>query len=122
MAASQDSWAKPLADELVDLFRVDDLSYVRTGLGTYDPSTGQITGTDTTFTKAGAVAVSGSTGEGTTGSNLYIEVWMNTSYIDDMFPTTDDYLIYQGRKYNITQVDPMYSGDTNYACKVRAES
>jgi hypothetical protein len=120
--ASQDDWAKPLADELVDLFRVDDLSYVRTGLGTYNPETGQITGTDTTFYKAGAVAVSGSTGEGTTGANLYIEVWMNTSYIDDLFPTTDDYLVYQGRKYNITQVDPMYSGDTTYACKVRAES
>jgi hypothetical protein len=47
---------------------------------------------------------------------------MNTAYIGDMFPTTDDYLEYAGRKYNITSVDPKYSGDENYACKVRAES
>jgi len=120
--ASQDSWAKPLANELVDLFRVDDLTYVRTGIPNYDPTTGQVSGADVEYQKAGAVAVSGSVGEGTTGSNLYIEVWMNSSYIDDQFPTTDDYLIYQSRKYNITQVDPIYSGDTNYACKVRAES
>jgi len=120
--ASQDSWAKPLAKQLVDLFRVDDLTYIRTGIPTYNPETGQVIGNETVYTKAGAVAVSGSTGEGTTGSDMYIEVWMNTEYIGDLFPTTDDYLEYQGRRYNITQVDPAYSGDTNYACKVRGES
>ena len=120
--ASQDSWARPLAKELVDLFRVDDLTYIRTGIPVYDPATGSLAGTDTTYTKAGAVAKHGSIGEGTTGANMYIEVWMNTEYVDDIFPTTDDFLEYQGRRYNITQVDPSYSGDTNYACKVRGES
>jgi hypothetical protein len=122
MPASQDAWAKPLAKTLVDLFRVDDLGYVRTGTPTYDPATGSVSGSETTYTAAGAVAVSGKVGEGTTGADLYIEVWMNTEYIGDLFPTTDDYLTYQGRKYNIVSVDPQYSGDTNYACKVRAES
>ena len=120
--ASQDAWAKPLANELVDLFRVDDLTYIRTGTPVYDPATGQLTGSETEYLKAGAVAKSGSIGEGTTGANMYIEVWMNTAYVDDIFPTTDDFLVYQSRRYNITQVDPMYSGDVNYACKVRGES
>lgn len=120
--AFQDSFAKPLADELVDLFRVDDLTYVRTGNSVYNPTTGQVTSSETLYQKAGAITKSGSLGEGTTGSNLYIEVWINSSFIDNQFPTPDDYLIYQGRKYNITEVDPRYSGDTDYACKVRAES
>ena len=122
MPASQDAWAKPLAKTLVDLFRVDDLSYIRTGIPAYDPATGEVTGGETVFTKAGAVTVSGSTGEGTTGANLYLEVWMNTAHIDDLFPTTDDFLQYRGRRYNIVSVDPQYSGDTSYACKVRGES
>ena len=120
--ASQDSWAKPTADDLVDLFRVSDLEYIRTGTSVYDPTTGQVISNDTSYEGAGAVTKGGSIGEGTTGANMYLEVWMNTAYIGDLFPTTDDFLVYQGRKYNITQVDPMYSGDQNYACKVRAES
>ena len=39
--AFQDSWARPLADELVSLFRVDSISYVRRGVPVYDPATGQ---------------------------------------------------------------------------------
>jgi len=120
--ASQDSWAKPTADTLVDLFRVDSIEYIRTGIPVYDPATGQVTGSETVYTKAGAVTQTGSTGEGTTGSNLYLEVWMNTASIGEIFPTTDDFLEYQGRRWNITKVIPMYSGDTKYACKVRAES
>ena len=53
--ASQDAWAKPLADELVSVFRVNSLSYVRVAPGTYDPATGTIANTETTFTKAGAI-------------------------------------------------------------------
>ena len=120
--AFQDSWAKPTADTLVDLFRVDSIDYIRTGIPTYDPATGQVTGSETLYTKAGAVTKTGSIAEGTTGANLYLEVWMNTASIDEIFPTTDDFFDYQGRRWNITSVDPMYSGYTLYACKVRAES
>ena len=122
MPASQDAWAKPLADTLVDLFRVESLDYIRTGIPTYDPATGQVTGSETVFTSAGAITVSGSKGEGTTGADMFLEVWINTSYIGDMFPTTDDFLEYQGRRWNIVSVDPRYSGDESYACKVRAET
>ena len=47
--ASQDAWAKPLADELVSVFRVNSLSYVRVAPGTYDPATGLVASTETTF-------------------------------------------------------------------------
>ena len=80
MPASQDAWAKPLADTLVDLFRVDNLDYIRTGIPTYDPATGQVTGSETVFASAGAITVSGSKGEGTTGADMFLEVWINTSY------------------------------------------
>ena len=47
---------------------------------------------------------------------------MDTAGIGDQFATTDDMIEYNGRKWNITSVDPQYSGDVLYACKVRAES
>ena len=36
--ASQDSWAKPLAKQLVDLFRVNSFNYIRTTEPVYDPA------------------------------------------------------------------------------------
>ena len=40
--ASQDAWARPLAKELVDAFRVASLTYVRVEQGSYDPATGDV--------------------------------------------------------------------------------
>ena len=92
---------------------------MRTGLGTYNPETGEVGGRYT-YTEQ-VLAKGGSTGRYNRRKPVYRGL-MNTSHIGDLFPTTDDFLVYQGRKYNITQVDPMYSGDTTCACKVRAES
>ena len=48
--ASQDAWAKPLAKQLVDLFRVDSFNYIRMTEPVYDPETGDVTGGETVFT------------------------------------------------------------------------
>ena len=120
--ASQDAWAAPLAVQLVDLFRVNSFTYIRTTAPVYDPATGQVTNGETVYNAAGAVTKSGMLSAGTVGKSLYLEAWMDTAGIDDQFATTDDFIQYNGRKWNITSVDPMYSGDVLYACKVRAES
>lgn len=122
MAASQDSWAKPLAKQLVDLFRVDSFDYIRVAPKAYDPATGDVTGGETVYASAGAVTKSGKAGDGAVGKTLYLEAWLDTAGIDEQFPTTDDFVVYNGRRWNITSVDPQYSGDVLYAAKVRAES
>lgn len=120
--AFQDGWAKPTADELVDLFRVDSVTYIRKSGTSYDPETGEVTQTEKRYDKAGAVTKSGQLSDAQVGKNMYLEVWMNTASIDEIFPTVDDFIEYNGRTWNVVAVDPMYSGDIKYACKVRAES
>ena len=119
--ASQDSWAKPLAKQLVDLFRVNSFNYIRMQEPVYDPMTGEVTGGETVYASAGAVTKSGKMGEGSVGKSLYLEAWLDTAGIDEQFPTTDDLVEYNGRKWNIVSVDPQYSGDVLYAAKIRAE-
>lgn len=120
--ASQDSWCKPLADELVSVFRVNSLSYVRVAPGTYDPATGTIANTETTFTKAGAITERRRE-EVQNGLERYeIDVWMALSDIGEVYPTYADYFTYDGTSYKIMQIDPIYSGDTKYAVKCRARA
>ena len=120
--ASQDAWAKPLADELVSVFRVNSLSYVRVAPGTYDPATGTIANTETTFTKAGAITERRRE-EVQNGLERYeIDVWMALSDIGEVYPTYADYFTYDDTSYKIMQIDPIYSGDTKYAVKCRARA
>ena len=120
--ASQDSWAKAAANRLVNRFRVNTFDYIRKVEPTYDPATGEVFGGETVYTAAGAVTKTGQMGKGNVGKSLYLEAWINTAAIDEQFPTTDDLVQYNGRKWNITEVDPQYSGDVLYACKIKAES
>ena len=120
--ASQDTWARPLADQLVSLFRVDSLLYVRRTQQGYDPATGQVTATEQNFTKAGAITERRRVEGGGANETYEIDVWMYLGDIDDQWPTTDDWFVYEANTWKIVQVDPMYSGDTRYACKVRARA
>lgn len=120
--ASQDQWARPLADQLVSLFRVNGLDYVRRTQGGYDPATGQVTATEQTYTGAGAITERRRAEGGGANETYEIDVWMYIGDIDDEWPTTDDQFVYETKVWKIVQVDPMYSGDTRYACKVRARA
>ena len=120
--ASQDAWARPLAKQLVDLFRVDDCDYIRIAQGTYDTTTGQITNTETVFEGAAAVTKTGRIEEGGVGEEHYLECWIDTQGIGDVQPTTTDQMEYLGRRWKIVAVDPAYSGDVEYAVKVKARS
>lgn len=120
--ASQDAWARPLAKQLVDLFRVDSCNYIRIGQGAYDPETGQVTNGETLFEGAAAVTKTGRIEEGGAGEQHYLECWIDTQGIGDVQPTTLDQMEYLGRRWKITQIDPAYSGDVEYAVKVTARS
>ena len=120
--AYQDSWAKPAANRLVNRFRVNTFTYIRKVEPTYDPATGEVFGGETVYTAAGAVLKTGMIGDGNVDKTLYLEAWVNTAAIDEQFPTTDDLVQYNGRKWNVTEVDPQYSGDILYAAKIKAES
>ncbi len=119
MPASQDSWARPLAKQLVDLFRVDGLTYVRIDQ-TYDPAVGDVVITETPYPKAGAVTKTMRTEDGGTGETYSIEAWVDLEGLGDIWPTTADRLEYDGARWKIIGIDPMYSGDVKYAAKLTA--
>ena len=120
--ASQDSWCKPLADELVSIFRVDSLLYVRVTPGAYDPATGTITNTETTFTKAGAITERRREEVQNGLERFEMDVWMALSDIAEEYPTYADHFVYESKTYKIMQIDPIYSGDKRYAVKCRARA
>lgn len=117
--ANQDVWARPLAKELVDLFRVASLDFVRI-TSAYDPATGIVTSTETTFTGAGAVTKWGNNEEGGVGGPQALECWCDLQGLGDIWPTTADQLEYDGARWKIISIDPAYSGDVKYAVKLTA--
>ena len=115
------AWAKPLANELVSVFRVDSLSYVRVAPGTYDPLLAP-SPTPRPPSPAGAITERRRE-EVQNGLERYeIDVWMALSDIGEVYPTYADYFTYDGTSYKIMQIDPIYSGDTKYAVKCRARA
>ena len=119
--ASQDAWARPLAQELVNEFRVDTFDYIRRVTG-YDPATGDTTQTETVYLKAGAVTQSTNIEEGGVSGPVTLFAWIYLGDIDDIWPTTNDLLRYQGSRWKIVDIDPMFSGDVKYACKLTART
>jgi len=117
--AFQDTFAKPLAKQLVDLFRVSSLSYIRIEQA-YDPAVGDVVITETPFAAAGAVTKTMRTEQGGTGENYAIEAWIDTAGIGEIWPTTADQLEYDGARWKVISIDPQYSGDVKYAVKVTA--
>lgn len=115
----QDTFGRALANQLVDTFRVSSLTYIRIS-SAYDPSTGDVVITETPYTGAGAVEQMTRTEEGGAAETFNIDAWINMAGIDDEWPTTADLLEYDGARWKITSIDPMYSGDVKYACKVTA--
>ena len=113
--ASQDAWAKPLAKQLVDLYRCSTLDYVRVGTPVYDPATGDSAATETTFTGVGAVLPTVSdAADDTAGNALQITVAIDLAGVGNIVPTTRDRLLYLGKTYKVIDVQ-VSSGDQLYS-------
>jgi len=118
--AFQDQWAKPLANSLVDLYRVNSVEYVRINQG-YDPTTGDVTIGEQVYQSVGAVTKTMVTNEGGGVEQVHaIEVWINSAKIDEIWPTTLDLIRYQDSQWKIVEINPLLSGDLKYGCKVIA--
>ena len=99
--ASQDAWARPLAKELVDVFRVASLTYVRVEQGSYDPATGDVVETETSYPGAGAVLSTNESEGGGVAGTQELEVWIDMQGIGDVWPTTRDRLEYLGKTIHV---------------------
>lgn len=119
--ASQDAWARQAADELVSEFRVSSLDYIRRTSG-YDPATGDTTQTETVYLKAGVVEQMSNIEEGGVSGPITLFAYVYLGDIDDIWPTTNDLLRYQGYRWKIVNIDPMLSGDVKYAAKLTART
>lgn len=117
--ASQDAWCRPLAKELVDLFRVSGLDFVRITTA-YDPATGTVTPTETVITGAGALLKTMSDEAGGVGGAQTLECWCDLQGLGDVWPTTDDAIDYDGKRWKVIGIEPKYSGDVKYAAKLTA--
>lgn len=118
MSAPQDVWAKPLALELVDLFRETEITFIRQEAQTYNPETG-ICEAATLQIKCGAAVESESiTEEGGTNETHTAILWFDSTTLP-IAPNTADAVQYKDRLWRIVSVDPLLgSGNTNYAYKL----
>ena len=125
--AFQDSWAEPLARELVDLFKVDSCDFVRRAVA-YSPETGESQVTETVY--KGVVAVERKTRneEGGVIGDYEITCWVYIGTIGGEYATTADALFYEGRYWKIAPVGgnetalKEYSGDLKYAQRLIARA
>ena len=117
--SNTDTWAQPLAAQLVDLFRCSTLSFVQITPGVYDPATGAVVNTETVIPAAGAVTKS--MREARRRCEQELTCWLDHQTVP--WPiTASDRLEYMGKRWKITDVNPTYSGDVVYASKVMARS
>jgi hypothetical protein len=123
MSAPQDLWAIPLAKELVDRFRSQDLTYIRVEHSSYDTATGVVSLTEEEIPAAGAVAKSMKGERDGVQQGQEVEVWID--HVTVPWPlSTEDRLEYMGRRWKIIAISPTYasSDDKVYASKVIARA
>jgi hypothetical protein len=123
MSAPQDIWAIPLAKELVDRFRSDNLTYVRITAGVYNETTGVAAATEVKITAAGAVSQSMKGERDGVEQGSELEVWIDHATVS--WPlSTKDRLEYMGRRWKIVSIDPTYSSSDVkvYASRIKARA
>lgn len=122
MSAPQDAWAKPLALELVNLFRETEVTFVRQTGQVYDPSTGQVVTEELPIKCGAAVEQVSRNEEGGVGETHTAIMWFDSTTLP-IAPTTADRVEYNQRTWRIVSIDPHYgSGATNYAYKLTVQT
>ena len=122
MSAPQDSWAKSLAQGLVDVFRETEVTFVRQTGQIYDPSTGQVVTEELPIKCGAAVEQVSRNEEGGVGETHTAIMWFDSTTLP-IAPTTADRVEYNQRTWRIVSIDPHYgSGATNYAYKLTVQT
>ena len=127
MSAPQNVWAKPLAAQLVSLFRETNVWFLQSaGSTAYDPLTGNVGTSKPTIWHCGAAVVTKLFGPHAAynaagfigGSDVVF--WFDSTTLP-IEPTTADAIWYQGGSLVVTQVDPLLESDgVFYGYKVTA--
>jgi hypothetical protein len=123
MSAPQDIWAIPLAKELVDRFRSQELTYVRVTLGAYDEELGIVATTEVEIIAAGAVAKTMKGERDGVQQSDEVEAWIDHTTVP--WPlSTQDRLEYMGKRWKIVSISPTYSSSDVkvYASRVIARA
>ena len=123
MSAPQDIWAMPLAKELVDRFRSQELTYVRVTSGAYDEELGIVATSEVEITAAGAVSKSMKGERDGVQQSDEVEAWIDHATVP--WPlSTQDRLEYMGKRWKIVSIRPTYSSSDVkvYASKVIARA
>jgi hypothetical protein len=119
MSAPQDSWALPLANELVNAFRETEVVFVMRGGTAYNPETGEVVTEEVRYPCGAAVLKTARVEGGGTAEEWTCEMWFDSTTLP-VLPTTADTVLYLDRTWRIVAVEPHYgSGPTNYAYKLR---
>lgn len=122
MSAPQDSWALPLANELVNAFRETEVVFVSHGVLGYVPETGEIATEDRQYPCGAAVVKTERIEEGGTAESWTCQMWLDSTTLP-VLPTTADTVFYINRTWRVVEVAPHYgSGQTNYAYKLLLRS
>lgn len=122
MSAPQDAWAKPLALELVNLFRETEVTFIRQTGQAYDPATGQVVIEELPIKCGAAVEQVSRNEEGGVGETHTAIMWFDSTTLP-IAPTTADRVEYNQRIWRIVSIDPLLgSGDTNYAYKLTVQT
>lgn len=122
MSAPQDAWAKPLALELVNLFRETEVTFIRQESQAYNPETGIVEAAKLQIKCGAAVESESISEEGGTNETHTAILWFDSTTLS-IAPNTADVVEYKGRVWRIVSVDPLLgSGDTNYAYKLTVQT
>ena len=127
MSAPQNVWAKPLAAQLVSLFRETNVWFLQSGgSGAYDPLTGSIGTVAPTIWHCGAAVVTKLFGPHAAYNadgflaGTDVVFWFDSTTLP-IEPTTADRIWYQGGPLLVTKVDPLLESDgVFYGYKVTA--
>ena len=122
MSAPQDAWAKPLALELVNLFRETEVTFIRQTGQVYDPKSGQVVTEELPIKCGAAIEQVSRNEEGGTNEAHTAIMWFDSTTLP-VTPTTADQVKYNQRTWRIVSIDPHYgSGATNYAYKLTLQT
>ena len=113
----------PVAIELIDTVFPTAIVYNRDNGSSYDPATGIVTPSVTQYNINAGILSRGATEEGGSGETQELRFWIQHSGSGlPVEATTGDTVLYLGRTYKVTSIEPVYSSKAIIASKITARA